>query len=173
MEQGDYPEARRLLEAALALAQKNDSERQIANGVFEDGLRRCFELGWKENMAYSFVGLAAVSTETDDLERAARILGQVERLDEEIHLKLERYARATRERTEQELQSRLGDVRFAACRDEGRSMPPRGRGIAGVVGSRLIWILRPSAPGTNRTCARGLGGFLRALRSVCTFGGYE
>jgi predicted ATPase/class 3 adenylate cyclase len=142
MEQGDYPEARRLLEAALALAQKNDSERQIANGlvdlgfavlgeahheeargVFEDGLRRCFELGWKENMAYCFVGLAAVSTETGDLERAARILGQVERLDEEIHLKLERYARATRERTEQELQSRLGDVRFAECREEGRSMP--------------------------------------------------
>jgi hypothetical protein len=69
------------------------------------------------------VGLAAVSTETKDLERAARILSQAESLGEEIHLQLEKYAEVTRERTEQELQSRLGDSRFASCRTEGRSMP--------------------------------------------------
>ena len=142
IEQGDFREARRHLEAELALARKTGSERQIANSltdlgfavlgqaryeearaVFEEALRQCFELGWKENMAYAFVGLAAVSIETDDLERAARILGQAEILGEAIHLQLEQYAGVTRERTEQQLESRLGHARFAACREEGRSIP--------------------------------------------------
>jgi tetratricopeptide (TPR) repeat protein len=142
LEQGDFREARRLLEAALALGRTSQSERSVANSltdlgfavlgqaqheearaVFEESLRQCVELGWKEAIAYTLVGLAAVSTETEDLERAARILSQAESLGEEIHLQLEKYAEVTRERTEQELQSRLGDSRFASCRTEGRSMP--------------------------------------------------
>jgi predicted ATPase/class 3 adenylate cyclase len=140
--QGEFREARNQLEAALALGKKNDAERQIANSltdlgfavlgqarheearaVFEEALRHCSALGWKENIAYSFVGLAAVSTAMGDLERGARMLGQVESLGDEIHLQLERYARSPRERSEQELESRLGNARFAACREEGRSMP--------------------------------------------------
>jgi predicted ATPase/class 3 adenylate cyclase len=142
LDQADFDEARRQLEAAVAFAQKNELERQIANSltdlgfavlgqaqhqearvVFEEALRQCSELGWKENMAYSFVGLAAVSTATGDLERGARILGQVESLGEEIHLKLERYARTTRDQTQQDLESRLGSARFAWCFEEGRSSP--------------------------------------------------
>jgi tetratricopeptide (TPR) repeat protein len=139
--QDDYQEARRRLGASLALSRKLGSERQIANGLidlgfaalgqarheearalFEESLRRCSELAWKENMAYSFVGLAGVAIEGDDPKRAARILGQVDNLCEELHLELERYARVTRERNEQELEARLGASRLAACREEGRSM---------------------------------------------------
>jgi tetratricopeptide (TPR) repeat protein len=145
LEQRDFREARRQLEAALALGRKSQSARSVANdltdlgfavlgeaqyeearAVFEESLRRCIELGWKENIACTLVGLAAVSTETGDLERAAGILGQAERLVEEIHLQLEKFvewAEVARERTEQELQSRLGESRFEACRTEGRSMP--------------------------------------------------
>lgn len=141
IEQGDY--------------RKHDSERQIANGltdlgfamlglarhdearpVLEEALRNCSDLGWKENMAYCFVGLAAVSIESGDLERVGRILGQAERLGEQIHLKLERYAEATRERSAQELKSRLGDARFAACREEGRSMPLEDAVALAVKGER-------------------------------------
>ena len=142
LEQGDFREARKQLEAALALGRKSQSAAVIANAltdlgfavlgqgqyeearaVFEESLRQCVELGWKENIAYTLVGLAAVSTETGDLERAARMLGQAEILGEEIHLRLVNYAAVTRERTDQELHSRLGVSRFTACRTEGGSMP--------------------------------------------------
>jgi len=142
LSEGDFGEARRQLEAAVAFAKENEMERQIANSltdlgfavlgrarheeardVFGEALRRCSELGWKENTAYVLVGLAAVSTEADDLERAVRLLGQVESLGEEIHLKLEQYAGTVRERTQQELESRLDPARFAACFEQGRSAP--------------------------------------------------
>lgn len=142
LDQGDFDEARRQLEAAVAFARKNELARQVANSltdlgfahlgqarheearvVFEEALRQCSELGWKENMAYVLIGLAAVSTEADDLERAARLLGQVGSLGEEIHLKPEQYARTTRDRTRQELESRLDPAPFAACFEEGRSTP--------------------------------------------------
>ncbi|MDQ2981951.1 MAG: tetratricopeptide repeat protein, partial [Actinomycetota bacterium] len=142
LDQGDFDEARRQLEAAVAFAQENELERQVVNSltdlgfgvlgqarheearvVFEEALRHCSELGWKENMAYVLIGLAAVSTEADDLERAARLMGQVESLGQEIHLKPEQYARTIRDRTQQELESRLDPARFAACFEEGRSAP--------------------------------------------------
>ena len=142
LNQGDFDEARRELEAAIAFAQKNEMVRQIANSlgdlgfavlgqarheearvVFGESLRQCSELGWKENTAYCLIGLAAVSTEADDLERAARLLGQADSLGEEIHLKVEQYAGTVRDRTQQELASRLDPARFAACFEEGRSMP--------------------------------------------------
>ena len=142
LNQGEFDEARRQLEAAVAFAQENELERQVANsltdlgfavlgqarheearGVFEEALRQCFELGWKENMAYALIGLAALCAEADDLERAARILGQVESLGQEIHLKPERYASVARDQTQQELEARLDSVRLTACFEEGRSTP--------------------------------------------------
>ena len=88
--------------------------------MFEESLRWCSEFGWKSTVAFDLVGLAAVFTGANDLDRAARLLGQVERLVEEIHLQLQ-YARVIRERTQRELQSRLDPARFATCFEEGRS----------------------------------------------------
>jgi len=140
LDQGDFDEARRKLEAALAAAKDGQFERQIANSladlgfavlgqagpeearvVFAEALRQASALDWKENVAYVLVGLAAVSTETDDLERAAWCLGQAGSLLEELHLNLEQYAAAVRDRTGQELASRLDPARFAACFEEGGS----------------------------------------------------
>ena len=142
LDQGDFVEARKKLEAGLALAREKKFERQIANSltdlgfavlgqaryeesrnVFGEALRRCSELHWKENTAYVLVGLAAVFTEADDLERATRLLAQAASLGEEIHLRLELYAGTVRDRTRQELESRLDSARFAACLEEGRSTP--------------------------------------------------
>jgi predicted ATPase/class 3 adenylate cyclase len=142
LEQGDFSEARSKLEAALAGARKGRFEQRIANGladlgfavlgqagheearvVFAEALRQASRLGWKENVAYALIGLAAVATDLDDLEQAARLLGQAESLGEEIHLNLERYAVTVRDRTRRELASRLDPDRFAACFKEGRSAP--------------------------------------------------
>jgi hypothetical protein len=78
-------------------------------------------MGWKENVAYCLVGLGAVDVAAGDLDRAARFLGQVDRIAEEIHLSFEVYAEEVRIRVEQELVSRLRQDRFDALRAEGRS----------------------------------------------------
>jgi len=140
LDQGDFDGARRQFEAALAHFRTNEHERRTANTLsdlafavlgqagygearvmFEESLRWCSEFGWMSTVAFDLVGLAAVFTEANDLERAARLLGQVERLVEEIHLQLGQYARVIRERTQGELQSRLDPARFATCFEEGRS----------------------------------------------------
>ena len=50
------------------------------------------------------------------------MLGQAERLCEDIHLMLEVYAEAVRARVEGELRFRLGEDRLQALRTEGRSL---------------------------------------------------
>jgi predicted ATPase/class 3 adenylate cyclase len=142
LDEGDFGEARRQLGAAVAFAQENGLELQVVNSftdlgfavlgearheearvVFDEALRRCSELSWKENLVYALIGFAAVSTEANDLERAARLLGQVESLGEEIHLRPERYASTVRDQTRRELEARLDSARLAACFEEGRSTP--------------------------------------------------
>jgi predicted ATPase/DNA-binding SARP family transcriptional activator len=141
LEQGDFCEARRQFETALAYFRTEKHERRIANTlsdlgfavlgqagyeearvVFEESLRQCSASGWKSNVAFDFVGLAAVSTEANDLERAARLLGQVASLVDEMHQQPPRYATLIRDRTEREVESRLDPARFAVCFEEGRSM---------------------------------------------------
>jgi hypothetical protein len=89
--------------------------------VFEESLRQCSGVGWKSNVAADLVGLAAVFTQATDLERAARLLGQVEGLVEKIDVQLTPYARMVRDRTQRELESLLDPRRFAARLEEGRS----------------------------------------------------
>ncbi len=141
LDQGDHDEARKQLEAALALGRKNNQEGYVANSLcdlgfvaigqschdearelFEESVRMCVELGWKENVDYCLVGLADVSAAANRLERAARLLGAAAALGEEIQLRLEPYAESTRARVARELDSRLGHDRFAACLAEGRSL---------------------------------------------------
>jgi tetratricopeptide (TPR) repeat protein len=80
LEQGDFDEARRQFEAALAYFRTKEYEQRVANTLadlgyaalgqaeyeearvaFEESLRQCSELGWKSNIAADLVGLAQCS----------------------------------------------------------------------------------------------------------------
>jgi predicted ATPase/class 3 adenylate cyclase len=141
MSQGDYGQARVDLESALALTEKHGFQGARANslcdlgfaevgygrpddarGHFEEGLSAAVRLVWRENVAYCLVGLAAVAVARDEFAQAGHFIGQAERLIEELHLKLERYAEAARAHVERDLRSRLGEERLEALRVEGISL---------------------------------------------------
>jgi predicted ATPase/class 3 adenylate cyclase len=142
MSQGDYGRARAELELALAMAENLGSEQQTANSLcdlgfaelgdgrldqararFGEALASAVRLGWKENVAYCLVGLGGVAVAVGELDLAGHVLGQAERLVEDLHLKLEIYAEAARVQVEAEIRSRLGEDRLEALRAEGRSLP--------------------------------------------------
>jgi tetratricopeptide (TPR) repeat protein len=141
MSQSDYGRARAELELALAMAEKSGSEQQTANSLcdlgfaelgdgrldqararFGEALASAVRLGWKENVAYCLVGLGGVAVAVGELDLAGHVLGQAERLVEDLHLKLEIYAEAARVQVEAEIRSRLGEDRLEALRAEGRSL---------------------------------------------------
>jgi predicted ATPase/class 3 adenylate cyclase len=141
LNQADYRHARPVLEEALAIAEGQESDTRIANSKcdlgfaelgegrfdqartrFAAGLEAALRMGWKENVAYCLVGFSSVDFAADRLDRAARFLGQVERIAEDIHLIFEMYAERERERVERELRARVGPDRFDALREEGRSL---------------------------------------------------
>ena len=138
MDQRDFARARQELESALGISEKVGLERAIANNLcdlafaelgdgivsahsrFREALAAAAQLGWKENVAYSFVGCSAVAVAAELLEPAAQFLGQADRLCEDLRLNLETYARAVADQVERELRSRLAEERFEALRAEGR-----------------------------------------------------
>ncbi len=79
-------------------------------------------MGWKENIAYCLVGLGALSLDAGDPDRAARLLGQAERLQQEIPLRFEPYAERVRLKLEEDLRTGIGADRLDALRAEGRSL---------------------------------------------------
>jgi predicted ATPase len=141
MDEGDFERARAELGSALAIAEKDGMERWIANSqcdlafaelgdgrieearlLFGDALAAAARMGWTENVAFGLVGCSAVAAAAGDLDHAGHLLGQADRLCEDIHLILEVYAEAVRVRVEGELRSRLGEDRLEALRAEGRSL---------------------------------------------------
>jgi tetratricopeptide (TPR) repeat protein len=140
MAEHDYERARADLAAALAAAKRLDLEYGTANSLadlgfaelgggrleqararFEEALAGALEMGWKENVAYCLVGLGATDVAAGELDRAARFLGQVDRIAEEIHLSFEVYAEEARIGMEQDLRARLEQDRFETLRAQGRS----------------------------------------------------
>ena len=141
LNQADYRRARPALEEALAIAEKFELEAMIGNSMcdlgfaelgdgrfdearahFAAGLEAALRMGWKENVAYCLVGFSSAEFAADRLDRAARFLGQVDRIVEDIQLIFELYAERERERVERELRSDLGPDRLDALRAEGRSL---------------------------------------------------
>jgi tetratricopeptide (TPR) repeat protein len=141
LNQADYRRARPALVEALAIAERQKLDTRIANsrcdlgfaelgeGRFDQararfaaGLEAALRMGWQENVAYCLVGFSSVDFAKDRLDRAARFLGQIGRIVEEIQLTFEIYAERERERVERELRSRLGQDRLDALRAEGRSL---------------------------------------------------
>ena len=138
MNEGDFESARADIESGLSLATKVGQEWRIANsacdlgfanlgdgrldearGRFREAYARAARMGWTENTAYCLVGFSALALASDDLETAGVLLGQVDRLVEEIHLSFLAYAERVREDVQGELRVRLGEDRLEACRTDG------------------------------------------------------
>jgi tetratricopeptide (TPR) repeat protein len=62
----------------------------------QEGIHVAQRIQWRENVAYGLVALAAVAVAENELERAARFLGQAKRLAEELHLDFTGYAEQAR-----------------------------------------------------------------------------
>ena len=94
---------------------------QEAGADARSSLRVADRIGWTENVAYSLVALASVALAGNDLEHAARLLGQADRLAEEVHLEFEDYTEETRVGAHEVLESRLPHDRLGSLLEEGRA----------------------------------------------------
>ena len=141
LHQADYGDARLALEEALAIAEKHEWDILIANTMcdlgfaelgegrfdqarerFEEATTAALRMEWKENIAYGLIGFGALSLDAGDPDRAARLLGQAERLQHELLLRFEAYADRVRVKLEEDLRAGLGDDRLDALRAEGRAL---------------------------------------------------
>jgi len=77
--------------------------------------------GWRENVAYCLVALAAVAVAGNEDEPAAQFLGQANRLAEEVNLEFLQYAEQIRVETHEALQSRLPGNQLDSLLAEGRT----------------------------------------------------
>ncbi|MGN6429802.1 MAG: ATP-binding protein [Gaiellaceae bacterium] len=87
-----------------------------------ESLRVADRLGWPENVAYSFLALVPVAVAGNELEHAARLLGQADRLREELHLEFEDYSEETRIGAHEALEARLPRDRLDSLLAEGRAL---------------------------------------------------
>jgi tetratricopeptide (TPR) repeat protein len=141
MDEGDFERARAEIESGMSFARTLGREWRIANSLCDlgfaelgggrlDEARERFQeahslaarMGWTENVAYCFVGFSALALAVDELEAAGKLLGQVDRLVEDIHLRFLTYAERVRTNVESELRLRLGVDRLEACRAEGAAL---------------------------------------------------
>ena len=97
-------------------------EAEQRRAKINEALAAAARMGWTENVAFCLVGCSAVAAAAGELDQAGHLLGQAERLCEDIQLKLEVYAEAVRARVEDDLRSRLGEDRLEAVRAEGGAL---------------------------------------------------
>jgi predicted ATPase/class 3 adenylate cyclase len=140
IDEGAYEGAVEKLTAAMELFEAVGNERGASNdrcdrafaliclGRWQEAGIDAYEsllvasrLGWRENVAYSLVALAAVAAAADDVERAARFLGQADRLGEEVQLEFATYAEAIRLDAHEGLRSRLPGEQLDSLLAEGRA----------------------------------------------------
>jgi predicted ATPase len=135
-----YDRAVEELTAALELSRSTGHERPASNDQLDrafaliglgrwaearvdaqEGVRAAKRLRWRENVAYGLVALAAVAIAQNELEPAARFLGQADRLAEELHLDFTGYAEQTRIDAHQDLRPRLPQDQLDSLLAEGRA----------------------------------------------------
>ena len=141
MEEGDYVQARALLEESLALFRQLGSERDTVGGLarlgilasregrndeaetlLRESLERAQALVDKEMAIWCFEELAALAVVRGDAQRAARLTGVLETLREETgHAPVPEEQRLN-DQTERALVSELGEERVAAALEIGREM---------------------------------------------------
>ncbi len=141
MDEGDFEGARTSIESGFGYAKKLGREWRVANALcdlgfvelaagrlaearqrFHEGLSMALRMGWTENAAYSLIGFSALALAADELETAGKLLGQLDKLAEEIHLRFLTYAERARTDVESELRLRMGEDRLDANRTEGASL---------------------------------------------------
>jgi predicted ATPase/class 3 adenylate cyclase len=141
MDEGDFERARADIVSGLSFARNLDREWRIANSLcdlgfaelgggrldearerFQEAHAMAARMGWTENVAYCLVGFSALALAAAELEAAGKLLGQVDRLVEDIHLTFLTYAERVRTDVENELRLRLGEDRLEACRADGASL---------------------------------------------------
>jgi predicted ATPase/class 3 adenylate cyclase len=140
LNESEYGRAVDELTAALELSRRSRQERHVSNDQLdrafaliglrrwaearaeaEEGTRIAQRLQWRENVAYGLVALVAVAIAEDEPERAARTLGQADRLTDELHLDLTGYAEQARVEAREALRSRLPDDLLDSLLAEGRA----------------------------------------------------
>ena len=141
MDEGDFERARANIESGLSYSKKLDSEWRIANGTcdlgfvelgagrldearerFHEAHSMASRMGWTENTAYDLIGFSALALAADELETAGKLLGQLDKLAQNIHLSFLTYAERVRTDVESELRIRIGEDRLDAYRTEGASL---------------------------------------------------
>jgi predicted ATPase len=140
IEEGAYDRAVEELSAALDLSRALGNERHASNdqtdrafafirlGRWREAWVDAYEsllvasrLGWRENVSYCFLALAAVAVADGEVERAAQFLGQADRLAEEVQLEYAGYAEQTRVDARGTLRSRLPPDQLDLLLAEGRA----------------------------------------------------
>jgi predicted ATPase/class 3 adenylate cyclase len=141
MDEGDFESAREYIESGFSYAKKLGREWRIANGLcdlgfvelgagrldearerFHEALSMSLRMGWTENTAYNLIGFSALALAADELDTAAKLLGQLDKLAQDIHLSFLTYAERARTDVESELRIRMGEDRLDANRTEGASL---------------------------------------------------
>lgn len=138
--EGAYDDAFEKLTSALEVANAMGDERSASNDQTDrafaliglgrwrearadasESLLTASRLGWPENVAYCLVALAAVAVAAEEAELAARVLGQADRLAEEVRFEFQDYAERRRVETYEALQSRLPGSQLDSLLSEGRT----------------------------------------------------
>lgn len=139
--QNDYPAARSFYEKSLALRRKLGDTRGIAATLdnlgfvvlylgddrlaatyFEESLPLNQKLGNPSDIAVSLIGFAGVFARQGQPERATRLFGAVEALNEAIHSHLEYIDCIEAERSLAVARTHLDEATFATAWAEGRAM---------------------------------------------------
>ena len=133
-----YDRAAEELTAALELSTSAGDERATSNDLIDrafaliglgrwadarldaaEGTRLAQRIHWRENVAYGLVALAAVAIAQNQPERAARLLGQADRLADDLHLDFTAYAEQERTEAHQILRTRLPQGQLDSLLAEG------------------------------------------------------
>ena len=157
LELGDVVTARPLLEESRAIDKKFGIETedvQIAIGLarllalkgdvasarrqYQESLTLLFEFNvYKENIAASLEGLAALEAEQGEPLQAARLWGAAEELREAIGAPMYPVSRASYEQAMALARTKLGEQPFRAAWAEGRNMTP-GQALAAQVEAIIL-----------------------------------
>jgi predicted ATPase/class 3 adenylate cyclase len=138
---GDYGRARPLLEQSLVQGERTGSDQQVGNALCDLGILDLYErryedaaplfaralesalrTGWRINVVYSLRGLAATATAEGDLERAARLSGASDVIEEEIGERIQGYAARIFEKTASLVRNRLDEPPIEVAYSAGRAM---------------------------------------------------
>jgi tetratricopeptide (TPR) repeat protein len=139
--EGDYVRARPLLEQSLAGAERLGSDQNAGNALCDLGILDLYErryedaaplfaralesalrTGWRINVVYSLRGLAATAAAGGDLERAARLSGASDVIEEEIGERIQGYAARIFEKATSLVRNQLDEPPIEVAYSAGRAM---------------------------------------------------